>query len=601
MKFFVIIDESAFKYINSDEKGVLIINDNVTIPSSFEKFRAINLCEISEEEDKSLCSNFTRSFFSFSNKNCFDEFLLPHVNGIYEYVITLLYRVNKTINLYIGNNDEVVLLGGSRRILSPCYYGIKSPEFRRSTFINLSEVVNPFLFQINKNKNKVTYREENYHKCLFRRIFRSFLLFTASSLLTFFKYFLRLCTKKNTRVEYIFHSEKTLLFPLRSKVQCDLFNSVYKMFNGTGGCSVVPVYYEMLLGKPFIDYISDDVVYIISLFKTKLIPVLLVSPLNHIVGICKGNIELCNNDRVTISLVDFSIDFEMSVVLNENLKFPHLCIYRKLLNKALEDYALSKNEVVLCSTELIGIQTFLERGVALKNKIKFLNIQTVAASAAYYPVKVIGSKMFCLSSSDATNFNKKGINNFGESFFVGNLKYPMVSAEGYCKDHVNPGSKIKNILFATQPYEQMITICFLRELLLFAKPRDMAVTIRVHPRDDMDLYKCLDGVLFAPESENVMNSVKKCDLLLTRTSSVIYDAIALGKDYYFCHLSNFDLKAKLAFSDENNYRVIRSFSQLSELLIAKKLKIEKVYSCQSFKVKPEEILSEIFGVYFEKV
>lgn len=601
MKFFVIIDESAFKYINSDEQGVLIINDNVTIPNCFEKFRTINLCEISEEEDKGLCSNFTRSYFSFSNKNCFDEFLLPHVNGIYEYVITLLYRVNKTINLYIGNNDEVVLLGGSRRILSPCYYGIKSAEFRRSTFINLSEVINPFLFQINKNKNKVTYREENYHKCLFRRIFRSFLLFTASYLLTFFKYFLRLYNEKNIKFECIFHSEKTLLFPLRSKVQCDLFNSVYKMFNGTGGCNVVPVYYEMLLGKPFVDYISDDVVYIISLFKTKLIPVLLVSPLNHIIGIFKGNMELCKSDRVTISLADFTIDFEMSVVLNENVNFPHLCIYREMLNKVVENYSLSRKEVVLCSTELIGIQTFLERGVALKNNVKFLNIQTVAASAAYYPVKVIGSKMFCLSSSDAINFNKKGINNFGESFFVGNLKYPMPTARGYCRDRVNPEKKIKNILFATQPYEQMITMCFLRELLLFAKPRDIAVTIRVHPRDDIDLYKCLDGVLFSPESENVMNSVEKCDLLLTRTSSVIYDAIALGKDYYFCHLSNFDLKARLAFSDENNYRVIRSFYQLSELLIAKKFNIENTYSCQSFKVKPEEIFAEIFGEYFEKI
>ena len=217
---------------------------------------------------------------------------------------------------------------------------------------------------------------------------------------------------------------------------------------------------------------------------------------------------------------------------------------------------------------MIGQQAFIERSVSKKHSLNINNIQTSVVYEQFYPIKAVADHTLCLSSNYAKNFNEAGINNKGTAVFIGTLKY--LSSTPISSDN---NESLKSILYATQPYEPSLSYELLSELSCWLNTHMQSVTLRVrlHPRDDISNYVLLKNVEIVSNTETISESIKNSSLVLTRTSSVVLDAVGYKIPYIICKLSNFDFKVDLPYlkipelSVFNCQELISKVSQFNEL------------------------------------
>ena len=78
----------------------------------------------------------------------------------------------------------------------------------------------------------------------------------------------------------------------------------------------------------------------------------------------------------------------------------HIFVYDFLLNSILglmkRNSSMSLNGLI--SSEMVGIQSFLERKAALTHNLRHLNLQTASKTYKYFPIKSVGGLTLCLSS-----------------------------------------------------------------------------------------------------------------------------------------------------------------------------------------------------------
>lgn len=557
MKYFVILDELAFSRLPvlSAEKMCLVIDDVLTVPEIISnKFEIYHISKLPESLEIQSCESYTKSYERHGDIDLYEECVEPHINGIYEYVVSKVNSIIYTLDVLIDVNDQVVLIGGNKNFKIASYYGVKSPEFNRNTFINRGEILNPLLFDALSVKCSVNYVEDPLISVAVKYFFRINLLYFFSYFLSLFK-FISGCIKSNDKNGFDkLKNKRCVIFPVRSNPQFDYVDSVAKSISeAESDIHAVVVYSEMLLGKSFFSRIVNPLYSVISLFKVKYIYLFLLLPFEMLLQSIKSYYDLKKYSPVIVNFSDFSYSLSLRFLSFENMAFPHVYLYRKLLGRAVQEIVKKKcfYNVTMCSTEMIGIQAFLERSIGVAYLHKFSNIQTAAISGNYYPIKVVGDNTFCISESDSNNFNTHGIDNKGVARYIGALKYL-----GGSNQNVGNGV-LKTILFATQPYESQLTFQFLEELSYWIKSNslDVKLRIRIHPRDDIRFYDLLSGVEFVSDTETVVQSVLTSSLVLTRTSSVVLDAIALKVPFVVCKLSNFDRNMDVNYLNYTNLSV----------------------------------------------
>jgi len=549
MKIYIVVDESSFKKISRDEKDlskITIIVDNVIpIPAVIaERCKIVPLIKSPEPLDRRSCDIFTREFQRNGDFRRYSVDIEPHINGIYEYVVSSINDILFTLESVVELNDEIFLSGGNRNLKISACYAVKSPEFNKNVFFNRADVINPLLYEaLARNNKNVFYYESAFIYSFSKYLLRIVALFGYSYLATLIKYIVG-CCKTRDHIAPLTNEEESnyIIFPVRSNPQVDYADSVARKMEASEGIlKPIIFYYEMLLGKSFNHRFINCNYSFVTLFKYKYIGMLILLP---ILTAC--NMVLCYSflkRKPPLSLVSGPYVYKMplSFLAFENFAAPHIYFYEVVLKKCIAKFGSKKDTNIsgVCSTEMIGQQVFVERSVAQSQSLRFNNIQTSVVHRQNYPIKAVGDHTLCLSKNYADNFTQAGIANKGRAIYIGELKY--LSSESINNKGNN---SLKIILYASQPYEPSLSQDFLRELSSWLRDNMPLVRLRlrIHPRDNVSNYSLLKDVEIVPNKETVAESVNNASLVLTRTSSVIIDAIGFRVPYILCKLSNIDLQ-----------------------------------------------------------
>ena len=574
MKFYIILCESAFEKLpkvkERTEEITLLIDNAISTPDCLKQlYNTAPMLSPPEHSDKKACSIFTREFQKNLFLQNFSSDIEPNINGVYEYVITSINNILFTISKLIGEGDEIHLLGGNSKVKVAACYAIKSPEFNRNVFIDRADVLNPFLYQaLMARCIDVKFKEDSIIYTALKYTIRVFLLFCYSYIFTFKKYVVNCFKVKDKRdVSFDNLSGKFILFPVRSNPQLDFVDSIAKQLITTSSdAKPLILYYEMLMGGAFYERFKSAPYSCISLFKFRYIVNLFLLPFLISVNALRLYRSLRKRPSLKLEFEGFKYDVPLNYLVFENLASPHLFFYQKLLTKTVNLLKSKKsvNIIGICSTEMVGTQAFIERYVSDRHRLTMVNIQTSAVFDSYYPVKVVGDKTLCLTSRFADNFNRVGISNKGVAKFIGHLKFMSLNSK--CESLI---TEPREILYASQPYEPEVTTEFLIQLSkwLSANMPATKLRLRLHPRDNISYYSDIDNINFVPAGETIAESIRKTSLLLTRTSSVVLDAVGNKTPYLVCKLSHFDFNVQLPFLEQPEF-AISSLNELSNKLQA---------------------------------
>jgi len=612
MNFYIILTEAAFSNLpeNSipNEKITLIVDDVLYVPDYIKRqYHVISIINATDKIDKKACEKFTKEF---EKNNVFEKYssdIEPHINGIYGYVISTINNILLTIEIVVKDNDEIYLFGGNKKLKIGAYYAIKSPEFNKNVFFDRADVVNPFLYEALKNKNKkVKFNENAFVFSFLKYTVRVLILFCYSIIFNSKKYIAGcIKTKSSQKEDFTKKTLNYIIFPVRSNAQLDLTDSIASsMVISNDKVRPLVIYYEMLLGNSFFHRLATVPYSITTLFKYRYLIVLLALPFLSIISTVRSFLFLRQKKELKLTVGEYKYSFPLTYLAFENFAAPQVLFYEVILNKEVNSLISKKNGKIIgvCSTEMIGTQAFIERTVAKKNSLKIIGIQTAVVLDKFYPVKVVADNMFALSSKFAASINKTGVNNKGAAKFIGSLKY--ISAN--TKECTNT-NKLNSILFATQPYEPELTAKFLISLSnwLNENMKGVILRIRLHPRDSAKNYSDIKNIEFVSNDETVSESVKKASLVLTRTSSVALDAIGYRVPYIACKLSNIDQKIDLDFLNYPSLSV-NSISELTDKLfkydeITHDLNVFiKNLSKQNYSPRGQEAIVEFLTVFKSK-
>ncbi len=188
------------------------------------------------------------------------------------------------------------------------------------------------------------------------------------------------------------------------------------------------------------------------------------------------------------------------------------------------------------------------------------------------------SKIFVISDYVASHINKQIIRKV-KLVKSGMPRYRFLNKVEAVK------SNKKQLLYVTQGYIwhnefendrlQHKTIKILLEKLAKEQVSDIHLTIRIHPRDDIKNYSYvpdLNWVTLEDKSVDVYKSIKEKDIVIGVNSTVLLEAMSIGKKVIFLFLDNQYWRFKNSFI--NNDLFIKAFStdQLLEHIFSTKEK-----------------------------
>ena len=560
------LDDSKFSVISDFDPAlvVLLVDDNVQLPVELLKNYTVKAVkEIPYVEESSLCREFTKKYESLDTTNRYENVLEGHINGVYEYFISPLNNIIFTLERLLEVDDSVVLYGGNKFFKVAPYYAIKSAEFNKNIFFRRSDVFSPFLYEALTSRYQVKYIDDAYFFTLSRYFLRVTCLFLFSYIKTVVKYLSRIKFKRQANIFFDVTRSKTIVFPVRCNAHMDYVEPIATSILKYSDKLPIILSYEMLMGSDFSVRLEKSKLPCISLFNFLWLPLLLFSPFLMLKNLFfqYRQFNAMGSKRFGVRGLSYSIEF--SHIAYENFLVPHVFIYSALLKKAIHKLSASDefNVCSVCSSEMIGLQSFVERKVSKDNGFSFYNLQVAALSKHTHPVKVVGDKLFCLDAGSELSLNATGIRNKGKAVFVGQLKY--------LKPEFKPAEskELVSILYATQPYETEITVSFLKVLIdwVETQKKEVKIRIRVHPRDNANFYKTLANVELISNTETVVESVEKSSLVLSRTSSVLFDSLNLNVPFLACIFSNLDEKINLEVLPDQCYQAT-SFDMVLEMI-----------------------------------
>jgi len=126
------------------------------------------------------------------------------------------------------------------------------------------------------------------------------------------------------------------------------------------------------------------------------------------------------------------------------------------------------------------------------------------------------------------------------------------------------------ILYFSQPYETETQDVILRTLeKAVTKPAfDAELFVKVHPRDDVKAFKGRPHVQVVEGTESIADLISSADLVVSRTSSTLNDALVCGTPYLSCVFSDSDRKWRLPFLDPALGVLVFSPEELANRLVA---------------------------------
>lgn len=227
---------------------------------------------------------------------------------------------------------------------------------------------------------------------------------------------------------------------------------------------------------------------------------------------------------------------KLDAVVRETSLFFTDYMYINALKYGLREYGQKDRYV---SFSMKGRYSCMESKVVRAKGVRTIGVQTAALDdfpSAVFP----WFDMFYANSSNEVRMQRNiGVSSLGEVVFSG------------APQRVREPKKIsvvKRISYFTQPYDHAATESFLVDLLALCKEYKILLTIKIHPRDAIGFYPSLandDSLVISHREAGEI--IDDSDIVLARTSSVLFEAAMSGVLTFACMLSNFDMEFKVDY------------------------------------------------------
>ena len=354
MKFYIVVSESAFEKLPIDEEKTgqvtLLVDNAIRIPDTINKqYHVVPLLIAPEPSDKKACAVFTEEF---QKNKCFTRYstdIEPNINGIYEYVISSINDILFTLESVCGENDDIYLFGGNKKLKIAACYAVKSPEFNKNVFFDRADVLNPFLYEALSQQHKnIHYYESPFIYSLSKYLARVSILFCYSFIFTFIKYIVG-CVKTKDHEDSVSNQDnnKYIIFPVRSNPQLDFSDPIAsKLVSLNTEVKPIVFYYEMLLGSSFFHRFAHCNYSFITLFKFKYIGILFLLPVLIIWNMVRCYSFLKNRSPLSLSSGRYVYTMPLSFLAFENIAAPHVFFYEIILNKAILSFKSKKKTIL---------------------------------------------------------------------------------------------------------------------------------------------------------------------------------------------------------------------------------------------------------------
>jgi hypothetical protein len=517
-RLFVIFSEKDFQLIENklNPNDILISKEKIELKDQLVYYASEHIINDLKLQHYAF---FIRNYFiknhldiKYSN-NYFSNIAIPFLK-----VYDLVRFISKKYDI-----QEIILVGGNEKILFIPYYFAEG-EVQKQLFYKSNWFYNGLLKLLLK-KNKITfYKQENLLKIKLYIFMRQDLLLIMKLFIIPFKLikwknFIK--KEKNYKITH-----KNIIFPVRSIAQVNSLLNLYNVLK-KNGYNPLFLSYELLFNKKNETYLYliENNLQTISTFDIKTIDLFKL--------IYK---EFYNN---------FIVILKNKCLINEHLFIDfEKKVYNNLLKKSIIKLKLTENNSFLISSEIQSPEMFLEKDIFNNN---FCNLQTQSMSMNPLPF-ICYKKFFFLENLLTYNYLKK-LPNSECINFIGIFKYEDVNLY---KDKIN--YNLEKIIFFTQPHEienQEFIITFLCKSM-----KDKKIYIKLHPRDFNNYNNLLNKYsnLFIEEEKNLNTLFDKYDIIISRTTTLLLDAIIRKKLVFSITISDFDLLYKHAYIN-NKYLI----------------------------------------------
>jgi hypothetical protein len=535
MNLYVILDKKYIKRINKfDTSGIYLLDDEII----FEGDNSYLVSDI-KFDDKIIYENAQKINLLFDNDLCND--LNKFKNNFFTRIYMPLSRIINAIDFLISKHkvSEIILYGGQQQTNFVPYY-MAEGEIQRVLLYETPMFVNSHIYKQFKNKVKVTYKYKNsYVKIFLYKNLRRYGLFLFKFLYMFLFHH-KLNKVKEEKIN--FHGNKVVAFPVRSVVQIiaveDFFISLQSDLR------VQPVFfvYEGIMkhGLPASKYLLDKKYDTVQIYKDNIIYKVVINSLIRFIKGYPCKIFLWNGFDIK------ELTIEMKIANFEKY------IYQELLFNKLRKYKNSINYIF--STEIKSPEAFIENKIGQKLNIKSGNSQSQSIQSVPLPSFEMNGEFLFDNKKDYTYFNQ--FQNSGR--FIGTFRYLKILNVKF-----SSFNNKKNVIFFTQPYEYDNQNKII-SLLVTQLDRDQKFIIKPHPRDgtDYSMFLSYDKVSICIQQD--LNLIwKDCDIVISRTSTVLLDAILRKKIVFSVITTAFEKRQNIAYIDKKFLCIIDNIDALS--------------------------------------
>ncbi len=227
----------------------------------------------------------------------------------------------------------------------------------------------------------------------------------------------------------------------------------------------------------------------------------------------------------------------------------HLC---------LKQFLLQKRPKLLITNELVTPYLFAHAAAAASADIRCVTSQAFA----FEPIDVVD----CFPNNHLFLQSRKLLEAFRKSFPEQMSKMSYPGDLGFVeKPDRNVSAEIGAITYFTQPYEPRIHVEIINRLhVRFPRAQLM---VKVHPRDDARPYQNLAGVqCYLSGQRSNAEMLATSDLVVSRCSSVLHEALAMGVPYIACTFNEHELEFNPPYLNSRMPVRVKSISELEERL-----------------------------------
>lgn len=221
----------------------------------------------------------------------------------------------------------------------------------------------------------------------------------------------------------------------------------------------------------------------------------------------------------------------------------------------------------LISGESISPYIFSHGKLARENGLRSIRIQQVGVSADDF-VSVGDIDHLILEDTDLANALKNQFPLISDAFeYLGHQNYSQDLSPRKLNDPI--GEQPFRITYFTQPLDEAGNISIARALIDVFKDRleknELEFNIKLHPRDTAD-YQNLEFIRLIRSQESATEALEKTDFVISRSSSVLMDALAMGIPFIGVRLSSIDRNLDAPYFDNRLNAHIDSIASFISIL-----------------------------------